>query len=299
MTQQVDLVIADVAELLTRYSFDLGSRPLDQWIDQWVEQYPLDWLAKAVVEALYQGRYKAISVWQILDFWRRRGKPLQHFNREFERIISGRSLQLLFPQSVPDPEPASLIHVPTSAQPMLVSAEVNGKGESRYRLRATEPQQNQQPSLLISASEVAQNELILPACAQSEPTTHSAIQPFKPSMQFKLTLPGEIGSRRSEIGPKSPIQQFVPLLDRSELHDKLRAIARSPDLTQPFDATSDAASESTLPEPTAAYPEEPQLVQTTQFAQPEATPAELPTELETPEQSALEAKLHLEDQVEP
>ena len=41
-----------------------------------------------MIEALYQGRYKAISVEQILSIWRRRGKILSHFNREFEAIVT-------------------------------------------------------------------------------------------------------------------------------------------------------------------------------------------------------------------
>ncbi len=49
---------------------------------------PPSWIRIAVIEALYQGRYKAISVEQILSIWRRRGKILSHFNREFEAIVT-------------------------------------------------------------------------------------------------------------------------------------------------------------------------------------------------------------------
>ena len=70
-------VAAEIAMLMIRYSFDLGNYSPEQWIDQWLQQYPDLWLHEAVVEALYQGRYKAVSVWQILDLWQRRGKPLR------------------------------------------------------------------------------------------------------------------------------------------------------------------------------------------------------------------------------
>ncbi|MEB3164445.1 MAG: hypothetical protein VKK80_14540 [Prochlorothrix sp.] len=50
--------------------------------------YPAAWIRLAVIEALYQGRYKTVSVSQILAIWQRRNKPLCHFGREFESIIT-------------------------------------------------------------------------------------------------------------------------------------------------------------------------------------------------------------------
>lgn len=79
---------ASVIDLLTRYSFDLSGYTVDRLVEYWLQHYPSDWIRLAVIEALYQGRYKAVSVEQILSLWRRRGKPLHHFNRDFERIIA-------------------------------------------------------------------------------------------------------------------------------------------------------------------------------------------------------------------
>jgi hypothetical protein len=89
---------ASVIDLLTRYSFDLSGYTVDRLVEYWLQHYPSDWIRLAIVEALYQGRYKAVSVEQILNLWRRRGKPLHHFNRDFERIIvprftKGRTVQ--------------------------------------------------------------------------------------------------------------------------------------------------------------------------------------------------------------
>lgn len=220
MTEQA-LVAADVTELMTRYSFDLGNYAIDRWIEQWLQQYPSEWLPRAVIEALYQGRYKAISVWQILDLWRRRGKPLQHFNREFERMVLGRSLQLLFAPAASQ----SLIAVP---QPLLVTVEMNG---SRNGIApASRSVQPNQPST-YAESAASSSALIL--SAESGLSSHrtpeqpskrqSSIQPFRPAQQFQLTLPGEI--RRPSVKP--PIQQFVPLPETSEFYDKLKAIAQT------------------------------------------------------------------------
>ncbi|MFN6179402.1 MAG: hypothetical protein ACK4ZH_01705, partial [Dolichospermum sp.] len=75
------------AKLLTHYSFDLNGYNASELINLWQVEYPLNWLHLAVIEALYQGRYKAISVQQILTFWRRKGEATYHFNMEFERMI--------------------------------------------------------------------------------------------------------------------------------------------------------------------------------------------------------------------
>lgn len=81
--------------LLTHYSFDLGGYKANELIVRWQVQFPLHWLHLAVVEALYQGRYKAISVEQILNIWLRRGQASFHFNMEFERLICSKFPQIL------------------------------------------------------------------------------------------------------------------------------------------------------------------------------------------------------------
>lgn len=81
---------ASVIDLLTCYSFDLSGYTVDRLAEYWLQNYPADWIRLAIVEALYQGRYKAVSVEQILHLWRRRGKPLHHFSPDFERIIAPR-----------------------------------------------------------------------------------------------------------------------------------------------------------------------------------------------------------------
>lgn len=73
--------------LLEHYSFDLGHYSPDDWVSQWGLQFPESWVRLAVVEALYQGRYKGVSVELILCLWHRRGYPCTHFSAEFERLV--------------------------------------------------------------------------------------------------------------------------------------------------------------------------------------------------------------------
>ncbi len=87
MTEQSS--ISTLAEaLLTKYDFDLGCETSKQLIARWQNNYQVEWLSLAVIEALYLGRYKAISVQQILTLWERRGQPIYHFNSEFQNIIT-------------------------------------------------------------------------------------------------------------------------------------------------------------------------------------------------------------------
>lgn len=108
---------ASVIDLLTRYSFDLSGYTVDRLAEYWLQRYPSDWIRLAVIEALYQGRYKAVSVEQILNLWRRRGKPLHHFNRDFERIIA--------PQLAKGRTVLSEVIVPPPYVPPILEVELN------------------------------------------------------------------------------------------------------------------------------------------------------------------------------
>lgn len=82
--------------LLRLYSFEVGGYTADQLLSRWLESHTAEWVRLAIVEALYQGRYKSVSVEQILAFWRRRGSPLPHFNHEFDRMVCSK-----FPRAMP------------------------------------------------------------------------------------------------------------------------------------------------------------------------------------------------------
>jgi len=87
--------------LLRHYIFDLGGYTAVDLVNRWLDDYPGNWVRLAVIEALYQGRYKAISVEQILYVWHRRDQALPHFNHEFERLVCGDLHQTLIGQSNP------------------------------------------------------------------------------------------------------------------------------------------------------------------------------------------------------
>jgi hypothetical protein len=84
-----DPVVWMAADLLDRYGFERGAFSAEQLIGYWLRSYSAEWIRSAVLEALYQGRYKSVSVGQILAIWKRRGQPLYHYSFEFERMICG------------------------------------------------------------------------------------------------------------------------------------------------------------------------------------------------------------------
>lgn len=86
-TQTNSAITQQIVALLSHYGFDLRGHTAEELAFEWLSQYHQHWVRLAVIEALYQGRYKAISIDQILNFWERRQHPIFHFNHEFERLI--------------------------------------------------------------------------------------------------------------------------------------------------------------------------------------------------------------------
>lgn len=107
MTEQ-SLIPALVEALLIQYDLDLGCDTAEQLVSRWQSNYTVEWLPLAVVEALYLGRYKAISVQQILTIWERRGHPVYHFNSEFHNIITRNILTSLKSQEDTQPLTAEI-----------------------------------------------------------------------------------------------------------------------------------------------------------------------------------------------
>lgn len=83
-----DITLAQATILLSRYGFEMKGYIPQELIDKWMnDDYSAKWIRAAIIEALYQGRYKAFSVEQILKLWERRKQMTCHFTHEFERLI--------------------------------------------------------------------------------------------------------------------------------------------------------------------------------------------------------------------
>jgi hypothetical protein len=116
----VQSAIAQTVALMRYYGFDTEGYTAVERVVQWLQLHPAIWIRLATIEALYQGRYKTISIEQILTFWARRGRPTYHFNHEFESLICRKlplnlsdrrerdQLTLLLDALAPSPKPAPL-----------------------------------------------------------------------------------------------------------------------------------------------------------------------------------------------
>ena len=126
--------------LLTHYSFDLGGYSASELVKRWENQYPSNWVHLAIIEALYQGRYKAVSAQQILTLWLRRNHPSYHFNMEFERLICNKLPEdLKWNNSLP-PLPPALPSV-GSSNPTIEEVMRNHKSSNSSYYRNLETEQ--------------------------------------------------------------------------------------------------------------------------------------------------------------
>ncbi len=74
--------------LIKSFSLELEQYSPESQVLYWLHQYRAPWIRDAIIEAVYQGRYKVISVEHILAIWQRRGQPVCHFTSGFEQMIS-------------------------------------------------------------------------------------------------------------------------------------------------------------------------------------------------------------------
>jgi len=208
---EVTAISAQAAALLVHYGFDLGGKKAEKLAGEWLTKYPGYWLRLAVVEALYQGRYKAVSVGQLLSMWHRIGEPLYHFNREFERLVCNN-----FPQNL--------------------------NGESNAQLA--------QEDILFSNPEsevgVAELDLLLPSEAPLDRALHAEVPNTEAQETGKLPAADDRTKEntefvvyedlavtaladRAEADPKladKPVAISFPVVKHTDFHTKLKAIAR-------------------------------------------------------------------------
>ncbi|ESA37802.1 hypothetical protein N836_34840 [Leptolyngbya sp. Heron Island J] len=95
--------------LIKSFSLELEQYSPESQVLYWLHQYRAPWIRDAIIEAVYQGRYKIISVEHILAIWQRRGQPVCHFTSGFEQVISaqlGTQLRLSTSMMTQMPQPA-------------------------------------------------------------------------------------------------------------------------------------------------------------------------------------------------
>ncbi|MEH2192639.1 MAG: hypothetical protein V7K98_08355 [Nostoc sp.] len=235
--------------LLINYSFDLSGYSANELVERWQAQYPLNWLHLAVIEALYQGRYKAVSVQQILVFWQRRDQTTYHFNMEFERMVCSKfpqSLTSFAAPALPLPKKNPIVEKVTSLQ--LPPAKIHN-GYQHSNTATLQLKSSEQKTYLSEEQENHEerdNKTVLKSPLTGKITSLATLQRLSAVSQRQtsqeIPLPSPSPShhqRQPKLLPTAaihaPIGQFTPeKSDRSEsFTSKLKAMSsehNSPDM---------------------------------------------------------------------
>ena len=201
--QSNDKTITKMAGLLYCYGFDLQGRSPVEYINHWLISCPRYWVRLAIVEALYQGRYKAISVDHILRLWKRRGHPTFHFPHEFERLIC----RNVFVRKAS----ADTIRSQSSIAKFQKTEKVDQPDKKDPR---DQPLKSPNFSETQEVNQFLQN---IPQKSESFPLTiNSNSETLKKELSVDELVPLNVKSERS-------IHQFIPHSDSSQLYIKLRA----------------------------------------------------------------------------
>jgi hypothetical protein len=192
MKQQLpDAEIIEILTLITYYGFDLKGYSSIEIMTQWLQEYNNSWIRLAVVEALYQGRYKAVSVEQILGFWVRRNQPQFHFTPDFERLIS---------RKLPQKE----VVLPECLREFAAEDNQAPEGDLEKPEQAIIPD-----SAMIKDEEKLQEQLSKP----ENPEVSEKIEEVKLNDHWSIHLVPQ------------PIDQFIPQDDASDFFGKLKKLA--------------------------------------------------------------------------
>lgn len=213
-----DLTATQIAALLARYGFELRGYTALELIDQWLRLYPAKWVRLAVVEALYQGRYKAISVEHILSIWLRRGQPTFHFSYEFERLV----FRVLPPAS----ESKSASDATEDSEREEDNELVARLQEVSKRLSRFHQAIAKKPSTANSTpEELSTITLDRPTSQQSSPVSAQENTFLEAKLQQK-SPPLPDNEFRPLASKRRAIREFTPAIDRSDFYSKLKAVVR-------------------------------------------------------------------------
>lgn len=212
-----------IATILNQYRFEMRGYKAQELIERWLPIYSLNWIRMAILEALYQGRYKVISVEEILKIWHRRGHPTFHFTGEFERLVcknlpdsqlNGKKTAVI-PKREQIKIPSRTLERPCP-EPQPVKTDNNGTVTMiKDSLLNSETSLFDDPRKGMSNVEELFSQL----------TTET---PKFPELESLPTSPNGHGTRENfQANFKPVIDEFIPLLDPSELYPKLKAVARS------------------------------------------------------------------------
>ena len=233
-TIDTDTIVAQTLALLNHYCFELPGTTAIDLLASWLEKYQADWVRLAVIEALYRGRYKAVSVEQILNLWSRRQYASYGFNHEFERLICRKlprnlthlSEQMIQARQLPVTNPLQEEDIPIqeqqTSQDYPDSPHWQEWDESTDYLVSWIKENRQGENLGIESQLTSEIDTIAEATSSDDLAFDSP--PVTPTSQPKPN-PYQANWSRVEAG-QHPIGQFTPSIGESRFYQKLKAVSQ-------------------------------------------------------------------------
>ncbi len=202
-------------DLLCYYKFALEGRTAAKVLRQWANDYPVEWIRLAIVEALYQGRYKAVSVEQILQIWQRRSQAQPHFDQDFAQLIR---------QRLPDNLVAPLLE--TTSAVSALAADIQSSAHL--------PQDRRRPTTSPKLDDLTQ---FVQTRRSRRPAVdavinHAEANVDRAASQAKQQLTDATSSNNDAHQPSAKaIHQFTPNNQNAELIARLKSVANQPNST--------------------------------------------------------------------
>ena len=200
-----DLSLAQARSLIDSYDFDLGRNNVENLFEYWLDLYHPNWIRLATIEALYLGRYKGISVEQILNVWLRLGNPNPHFTCEFERLICRK-----LPKHLSDLSELTASATTIDADRLSQSPVDGGNFESGQSIKTTELE----PTLFKHNFATVERDSLNLELAFSDPS--------KSDVSLMSTWELSRSNWNEFRGGSSTIHQFIPLPDVSSFFTRLK-----------------------------------------------------------------------------
>lgn len=203
-----DPVISQTVELMNSYGLDLHGYTTKEILSQWLNKYHANWIRLATIEALYLGRYKAISVEQILGVWARMGNPNPHFSHEFERLICRK----LPRHSNALPENTS---VTSSLEEKILKEKIAALNKSKgITSESFSPPKPTPQAKIQQDNNIGNNKK---DTSKSTPESIDAVESDSEISQLK--------NRSLPNSEQEPIHNFTPTPDVSPFYHKLKSLA--------------------------------------------------------------------------
>jgi hypothetical protein len=214
---------SETFDLLAYYSFDADRFPQAptkiKVLDGWLKTYPESWVRLALIESLYQGRYKVFCVEQLLAHWHRRGYPVFHFNHEFEDLVCHD-----VPRNMGQSEISTQTIIPSSSKRKIpVRAGVDSAPDrtlSEPLVKLTEASLPEPEIPIASPNPDLQGETVQDLF--EEPWGDTSGSGLPSMFNIQQMLPVTVGRLGLE-----PIHQFIPEAQPIEFCEKLDAIAQA------------------------------------------------------------------------